>query len=397
MTSSSKTNSSNFKKKTSHWVVKSPTYVNLTSSSEEHPNEKNPSPPPRKKSLSPPQASSKSISSKGTHYTSSSSLNESLTPTHVAPPPKLGFIILVKLERQELPPLASSLNNPYVYRSARRRRGVGNYGVICEDMLKGAYFGAKMMIFEDFLFLTNTLYPKKDIRRISANSSQENAYKQFPIRREETTEIMTKTMEQYMSKTRGNYGSGVFRPKINDKTHFELKWQYLKELRENTFSGSEHEDANEQIKKVFEIIDLFHIPEVTQDQAMLQVFPMSLTGAASFNAAEGVNAASEEVSTAELVSTAYMIDYALWEVIENGATLPKTLVVEGVTTVMPITSTEDKAWRRLEVKDRSTLMMGIPNEHQLKFNSIKDAKLLLEAIEKRFCRNKATKRLKGIS
>ncbi|GJY10655.1 hypothetical protein Tco_0378840 [Tanacetum coccineum] len=28
-------------------------------------------------------------------------------------------------------------------------------------------------------------------------------------------------------------------------------------------------------------------------------------------------------------------------------------------------------------------MMGIPNEHQLKFNSIKDAKLLLEAIEKR--------------
>ncbi|GJT15137.1 hypothetical protein Tco_0873843 [Tanacetum coccineum] len=29
-------------------------------------------------------------------------------------------------------------------------------------------------------------------------------------------------------------------------------------------------------------------------------------------------------------------------------------------------------------------MMGIPNEHQLKFNSIKDDKKLLEAIEKRF-------------
>ncbi|GJV69794.1 hypothetical protein Tco_1485303 [Tanacetum coccineum] len=47
---------------------------------------------------------------------------------------------------------------------------------------------------------------------------------------------------------------------------------------------------------------------------------------------------------------------------------------------------------RLEVKDRSTLMMGIPNEHQLKFNSIKDAKLLLEAIEKRFVGNEATKK-----
>ncbi|GJR41130.1 hypothetical protein Tco_1216814 [Tanacetum coccineum] len=79
-----------------------------------------------------------------------------------------------------------------------------------------------------------------------------------------------------------------------------------------------------------------------------------------------------------------MIDYALWEVIENGATLPKTQVVEGVTTLLPITSAEDKAQRRLEVKDRSTLMMGILNEHQLKFNSKKDAKLLLEAVEKRF-------------
>ncbi|GKF37287.1 hypothetical protein Tco_0114045, partial [Tanacetum coccineum] len=87
-----------------------------------------------------------------------------------------------------------------------------------------------------------------------------------------------------------------------------------------------------------------------------------------------------------------MIDYALWEIIENGATLPKTQVVEGVTTLSPITSTEDKAQRRLEVKPRSTLIMGIPNEHQLKFNSIKDAKLLLEAIEKRFGGNAATKK-----
>ncbi|GKE50775.1 hypothetical protein Tco_1485931 [Tanacetum coccineum] len=68
-------------------------------------------------------------------------------------------------------------------------------------------------------------------------------------------------MEQYMSKTRGKYGSGVVRPKINDKTHFELKGKYLKKLRKNTFSGSKHEDANEHIEKVLEIVDLFHIPE----------------------------------------------------------------------------------------------------------------------------------------
>nr|GEU69291.1 hypothetical protein [Tanacetum cinerariifolium] len=87
-----------------------------------------------------------------------------------------------------------------------------------------------------------------------------------------------------------------------------------------------------------------------------------------------------------------MIDYALWEVIKNGATLPKTQVVEGVTTVMPITYVEDKDQRRLEVKSRSTLMMGIPNEHQLKFNSIKYVKQLLKGVEKRFGGNSATKK-----
>ncbi|GKF75202.1 hypothetical protein Tco_0224646, partial [Tanacetum coccineum] len=58
-----------------------------------------------------------------------------------------------------------------------------------------------------------------------------------------------------------------------------------------------------------------------------------------------------------------MIDYALWEVIENGATFPKTQVVEGITTLLSITFAEDKAQRRLDVKARSTLMMGIPNKH----------------------------------
>ncbi|GJZ70685.1 hypothetical protein Tco_0634536 [Tanacetum coccineum] len=108
---SSKTNSPNFKRKNARMSVKYPNYVNLTSSSEEQPNERTPSPPPRKKSLSPPQAPSKSISSKSTHYTSSSP-SESPTPTHVAPPPKLCFVI--KQEPQDLPPLQMLPNDPYV-------------------------------------------------------------------------------------------------------------------------------------------------------------------------------------------------------------------------------------------------------------------------------------------
>ncbi|GKC52387.1 retrovirus-related pol polyprotein from transposon TNT 1-94 [Tanacetum coccineum] len=52
--------------------------------------------------------------------------------------------------------------------------------------------------------------------------------------------------------------------------------------RTNTFSSSDHEDANEHIEKVLEIVDLFRIPNITIDQVMLRAFPMSLTGAASF-------------------------------------------------------------------------------------------------------------------
>ncbi|GKE93099.1 hypothetical protein Tco_1574194 [Tanacetum coccineum] len=92
---------------------------------------------------------------------------------------------------------------------------------------------------------------------------------------------MAETMEQYMSKTRADYGSEISRPKMDDKDHFGLKGQFLKELQDNTFSGSDHEDANKHIEKVLKIIDLFHIPNITQDQVMLRVFSMSLTRAAS--------------------------------------------------------------------------------------------------------------------
>ncbi|GJR14360.1 DNA-directed DNA polymerase [Tanacetum coccineum] len=66
----------------------------------------------------------------------------------------------------------------------------------------------------------------------------------------------------------------IVRPKIEDRDNFELKGQFLKELRTNTFSGSDHEDANEHIKKVLEIVDLFHIPNITIDQVMLRAFPI---------------------------------------------------------------------------------------------------------------------------
>ncbi|GKF32343.1 hypothetical protein Tco_0102141, partial [Tanacetum coccineum] len=57
----------------------------------------------------------------------------------------------------------------------------------------------------------------------------------------------------------------------------------------------------------------------------------------------------------------------------NGNAPSITKLVEGVETIITPATVDEKAQRRLELKARSTVLMGIPNEHQLKFNSIKDA------------------------
>ncbi|GKA46070.1 hypothetical protein Tco_0738866 [Tanacetum coccineum] len=69
---------------------------------------------------------------------------------------------------------------------------------------------------------------------------------------------------------------------------------------------------------------------------------------------------------------------------ENGNAPIVTKTVNGKVTVIPPISVEEKAQRRAELKARSTLLMDLPNEHQLKFNSYKDAKTLMQAIENRF-------------
>ncbi|GJU12593.1 hypothetical protein Tco_1134989 [Tanacetum coccineum] len=46
--------------------------------------------------------------------------------------------------------------------------------------------------------------------------------------KEEVAETMAETMEQYMSKTKADYGSGVARPKIKYKDNFELKANFLR-------------------------------------------------------------------------------------------------------------------------------------------------------------------------
>ncbi|GJW13793.1 ribonuclease H-like domain-containing protein [Tanacetum coccineum] len=69
---------------------------------------------------------------------------------------------------------------------------------------------------------------------------------------------------------------------------------------------------------------------------------------------------------------------------ENGNAPIVTKTVDGKETVIPPITVEEKAQRKVELKARITLLMALPNEHQLKFNSYKDAKTLIQAIENRF-------------
>nr|GEW58300.1 ribonuclease H-like domain-containing protein [Tanacetum cinerariifolium] len=87
-----------------------------------------------------------------------------------------------------------------------------------------------------------------------------------------------------------------------------------------------------------------------------------------------------------------MTDYSLWEVILNGDSPIPTRVVDGVLQLVALTTAEQRLAKRNKLKARGTLLMALPDKHQLKFNSHKDAKKLMEAIEKRFGGNTETKK-----
>nr|GEW13839.1 retrovirus-related Pol polyprotein from transposon TNT 1-94 [Tanacetum cinerariifolium] len=79
-----------------------------------------------------------------------------------------------------------------------------------------------------------------------------------------------------------------------------------------------------------------------------------------------------------------MTDYSLYQVILNGDSPAPTRVIEGVVQPVAPTTTEQRLVRKNELKARGSLLMALPNRHQLKFNMHKDAKTLMEAIEKSY-------------
>ncbi|GJT57432.1 RNA-directed DNA polymerase, eukaryota, reverse transcriptase zinc-binding domain protein [Tanacetum coccineum] len=93
-------------------------------------------------------------------------------------------------------------------------------------------------------------------------------------------EIDNLTMEQYLALTRGNQAPGMDKPEIGGNVNFKIKSQFIRELREDTFSRNKNDNAHEHVERVLDIVNLFNIPGVSYDAIMLRVFPITLIGAA---------------------------------------------------------------------------------------------------------------------
>nr|GFC08905.1 hypothetical protein [Tanacetum cinerariifolium] len=88
-----------------------------------------------------------------------------------------------------------------------------------------------------------------------------------------------------------------------------------------------------------------------------------------------------------------MTDYSLWGVIINGDSVISRVAIDGVSQPVTVLTADQKLARKNELKARGSFLMTLPDKHQLKFNSHKDAKTLIEAIEKRFRGNTETKKV----
>ncbi|GKF10168.1 hypothetical protein Tco_0048094 [Tanacetum coccineum] len=93
-------------------------------------------------------------------------------------------------------------------------------------------------------------------------------------------DIDTLTIEQYLALSREKQAPGVVKPEIRGNVNFEIKSQFMRELRKETFSGNKNEDAHDHVDRVLNIVSLFSIREVTQVTLLLRVFPFTLTGTA---------------------------------------------------------------------------------------------------------------------
>ncbi|GJS72781.1 hypothetical protein Tco_0705622 [Tanacetum coccineum] len=87
-------------------------------------------------------------------------------------------------------------------------------------------------------------------------------------------------MEQYLGLIQYNIRPGIVKPEIDSDVKFKINGNFMSKLRLKLFKGIDDENAHEHVRRVLEIVDLFHLPSITHDAVMLRVLPITLSGPA---------------------------------------------------------------------------------------------------------------------
>nr|GEU89566.1 hypothetical protein [Tanacetum cinerariifolium] len=93
-------------------------------------------------------------------------------------------------------------------------------------------------------------------------------------------DISALTIERYLALIQDYNSACIVKTNIGDDVKFEINRNCMRELRRKPFAGADDEDAHEHVRRVLEIVDLFHFPGITHDAIMLRVFPITLKGRA---------------------------------------------------------------------------------------------------------------------
>ncbi|GKC93455.1 hypothetical protein Tco_1158897 [Tanacetum coccineum] len=107
----------------------------------------------------------------------------------------------------------------------------------------------------------------------------------------------------------------------------------------------------------------------------------------SDNKENEANAGNPQLELQSMRMEQYLIntDYSLWQVILNGdGPIQVTTNEKGIETEVPPKTAQALLQRQRERKAKSILLLAIPDEYQLRFHGIKDAKSLWAAIKSRF-------------
>ncbi|GJU67863.1 hypothetical protein Tco_1254122 [Tanacetum coccineum] len=87
-------------------------------------------------------------------------------------------------------------------------------------------------------------------------------------------------MKEFMTNDQEDYYLGITYITVNGKNTYELKGKFLDDLHNNTFDGTNREDAVKHIEYFLRIFNPIDLPNVNHDNLQVVLFPISLVGGA---------------------------------------------------------------------------------------------------------------------